>query len=135
MYDAELLTVATGAAGTLVAAIATWGAEEARAKVAHFFHRDTAQRDVAVRAVEETAARLQRPDAAAHAGAVSLWVGLIAPYLAQHREAMSELDELATSTRPGAQVWNQNNHGSGTFIGGSVHGPVTLHAGGSHGRG
>jgi hypothetical protein len=136
MYDAELMAVATGAAGTLVASIATWGAEEARAKVAHFFRlADSDQQDDAARAVNETAASLRQPDAGAHAAAVSVWIRLIARYLADHREAVTEIDELVALGPSVSKVWNQHNTGTGTFIGGDVHGGMTLnHGGASHDR-
>lgn len=130
MYETELMAVATGAAGTLVAAIATSGAEKMRVKVAHFFRRATPdQLRAATQAVDDTAAQLASPAADTQAIATNAWAELIAQYLAEHRGAMSEVDELALPTPPASKVWNQHNTGTGTFIGGDVHGGVTFHYG------
>jgi hypothetical protein len=132
MYDAELMAVATGAAGTLVAAIATSGAEKMRLKVAHFFRRATPdQQRAAAQAVDDTAAQLTSPSAEAQALAAAAWAQLIAQYLAEHRDAMSEVDELAVPTPAASKIWNQHNTGAGTFIGGDVHGGLTLNYGGA----
>lgn len=45
--------------------------------------------------------------------------------------AMSEVDELAVPTPPASKVWNQHNTGTGTFIGGDVHGGMTFNYGGA----
>ncbi|MDG4858779.1 hypothetical protein P8605_11555 [Streptomyces sp. T-3] len=132
MYEAELMATATGAAGTLVAAIATWGAENARAKVVRFFRRGGQdQQRAAVQAVDDTVARLASPDPGAQALSVSLWAQLFAQYLAEHREAAAELDELTAVGTAAVKVVNQHNTGAGTFIGGDVHGGITLHQGGA----
>jgi len=132
MYDAELMAVATGAAGTLVAAIATSGAEKMRLKVAHFFRWATPnEQRVAAQAVDDTAAQLASPSPETEALAASAWTQLIARYLAEHRDAMSEVDELAVPTQPTSKVWNQHNTGAGTFIGGDVHGGMTFNYGGA----
>ncbi|MEU2746713.1 hypothetical protein ABZ613_10485 [Streptomyces collinus] len=74
MYDAELMAVATGAAGTLVAAIAASGAEKMRLKVAHFFRRaNLDQRRAAAQAVDDTAAQLTSPTPEAQALAATAW--------------------------------------------------------------
>lgn len=66
MYEAELMAVATGAAGTLVAAIATSGADKMRLKVAHFFRRGTTEEQrAAAQAVDDIAAILATPTAEA----------------------------------------------------------------------
>ncbi|MCT2589802.1 hypothetical protein LHJ74_07720 [Streptomyces sp. N2-109] len=132
MYDAELMAVATGAAGTLVAAIAASGAEKMRLKVAHFFRRaNLDQRRAAAQAVNDTAAQLTSPTPEAQALAATAWAQLLARYLAEHRDAMSEVDELAVPTPPASKVWNQSNTGTGTFIGGDVRGGMTLNYGGT----
>ncbi|WP_328544104.1 hypothetical protein [Streptomyces europaeiscabiei] len=132
MYDAELMAVATGAAGTLVAAIATSGAEVMRLKVAHFFRLATPdQQRVAAQAVDDTAAQLTSPSLEAQALAATAWAQLIARYLAEHRGAMNEVDELAVSSSRVSKVWNQHNTGTGTFIGGDVQGGVTFNYGGA----
>ncbi|MFI7351508.1 hypothetical protein ACIBSR_35265 [Streptomyces sp. NPDC049936] len=132
MYDAELMAVATGAAGTLVAAIAASGAEKMRLKVAHFFRKaNLDQRRAAAQAVDDTAAQLTSPTSEAQALAATAWAQLIAQYLAEHREAMSEVDELAVHNMPPSKVWNQHNTGTGTFIGGDVHGGMTFNYGGA----
>lgn len=132
MYDAELMAVATGAAGTLVAAIASSGAERMRVKVAHFFRRGTpGQQLAAAQAVDETAAQLASPSAEGQALAADVWVQLIAQHLAAHRDAMNEVDELAVPTPKPAKVRNQHNTGTGTFIGGDVHGGMTFNYGGA----
>lgn len=43
---------------------------------------------------------------------------------------MSEVGELAVPTSPASRVWNQHNTGTGTFIGGDVHGGLTFNYGG-----
>lgn len=132
MYDAELMAVATGAAGTLVAAIATSGAEQMRLKVAHFFRRATPdQQRAAAQAVDDTAAQLTVPSPEAQALAATAWAQLIAQYLVEHRDAMSEVDELVVSTVRTSKIWNQHNTGTGTFIGGDVHGGLTFNYGGA----
>jgi hypothetical protein len=131
MYEAELMAVATGAAGTLVAAIATSGADKMRLKVAHFFRRGTPdQQGAAAQAVDDTAATLSTPSAEARELAATVWARLIVQYLAEHRDAMSEVGELAVPTPPASRVWNQHNTGTGTFIGGDVHGGLTFNYGG-----
>ncbi|WP_369165643.1 hypothetical protein [Streptomyces sp. AFD10] len=132
MYDAELMAVATGAAGTLVAAIAASGAEKMRLKVAHFFRLATPdQQRAAAQAVDDTAAQLTSPSADAQEIAATIWAQLIAQYLAEHRGAMSEVDELAVPAPAASKVWNQHNTGAGTFIGGDVHGGMTVNNGGA----
>lgn len=132
MYDAELMAVATGAAGTLVAAIATSGAEKMRLKVAHFFRRATPeQQRTAAQAVDDTAAQLTSPSPETQALAATAWAQLIAQYLAEHGDAVSEVDELAVPAPPASKVWNQHNSGTGTFIGGDVHGGMTFNYGGA----
>ncbi|MEU2746712.1 hypothetical protein ABZ613_10480 [Streptomyces collinus] len=44
---------------------------------------------------------------------------------------MSEVDELAVHNMPASKVWNQHNTGTGTFIGGDVHGGMTFNYGGA----
>ncbi|MFF3328732.1 hypothetical protein ACFYWX_04100 [Streptomyces sp. NPDC002888] len=132
MYDADLMAVATGAASTLVAAIATSGAEKMRLKVAHFFRRATPeQQRAATQAVDDTAAQLTSPAPETRALAETVWAQLFARYLAEHREALSEVDELAVPTPSVSKVWNQHNTGTGTFIGGDVHGGMTFNYGGA----
>ncbi|PNG93449.1 hypothetical protein [Streptomyces malaysiensis] len=129
MYDAELMAVATGAAGTLVAAIAASGAEQMHLKVAHFFRLASPdQQRAAAQAVDDTAVQLTPSSPEAQ---VLAWAQLIAQYLAEHHDAMSELDELVVPTPPASKVWNQHNNGTGTFIGGDVHGGVTFNYGGA----
>ncbi|MEU9502621.1 hypothetical protein [Streptomyces sp. NPDC048196] len=129
MYDAELMSVATGAAGSLVAAIATWGAEKMRGRVMHFFRQGSAaQRRAAAQAVDDTATQLTSSAEGADALAANVWTQLIAQYLAQHRDAMSEIGDLAVPAPP-SKVWHQHNRGTGTFIGGDVHGGVTFNYG------
>ncbi|WP_318202262.1 hypothetical protein [Streptomyces sp. SCL15-4] len=131
MYDAELTAVATGAAATLVAAIATSGAEQIRQKVAHFFRRaDPDQQRSAVQAVDDTAAALASSSPEAHELAATVWMQLIARYLDEHRDAMGEVGDLGVVTPLASKVWNQYNTGTGTFIGGDVHGGMTVHYGG-----
>ncbi|MBJ7902165.1 hypothetical protein IF655_02480 [Streptomyces sp. DSM 110735] len=132
MYDAELMAVATGAGGTLVAAIAASGAEKMRLKVAHFFRRASLdQQRAAARAVDDTAAQLASGTPETQALAASAWAQLIAQYLAEHNEAMSEVDELAIPSPPVSKVWHQHNASTGTFIGGDVHGGMTFNYGGA----
>ncbi|MEV5600226.1 MULTISPECIES: hypothetical protein [Streptomyces] len=132
MYDAELMAVATGAASTLVAAIAASGAEKMRLKVAYFFRRATTeQQRSAAQAVDNTATQLTSPSPETQALAATAWAHLIAQYLAEHRDALSEVDELAGPTPPASKVWNQHNTGTGTFIGGDVHGGLTFNYGGA----
>ncbi|WP_217554049.1 hypothetical protein [Streptomyces sp. GbtcB6] len=132
MYDAELMAVATGAAGTLVAAIATSGAEQIRQKVAHFFRRATPdQQRAAAQAVDDTAAALASPSPEARALAATAWTQLIARYIDEHRDSMNEVGELAVAAPPASKVWNQHNTGTGTFIGGDVHGGMTVNYGGA----
>lgn len=132
MYDADLMAVATGAAGTLVAAIATSGAEKMRLKVAHFFRGATPdQQRAAAQAVDDTAAQLTSPSPEALALARTAWAQIIAQYIAEHRDAMSEVDELTVPASLASMVWNQHNTGTGTFIGGDVHGGMTINYGGA----
>ncbi|MFF3857504.1 hypothetical protein, partial [Micromonospora sp. NPDC002575] len=63
--------------------------------------------------------------------AAAAWAQLIAQYLDEHRDAMSEVDELAEPTLLSSKVWNQRNTGTGTFIGGDVHGGLTFNYGGA----
>ncbi|MFB6887727.1 hypothetical protein ACFCX4_00215 [Kitasatospora sp. NPDC056327] len=127
MYDAEITAVATGAAGTLVAAIATWGAGKMQSTVAHFFRLGTAhQQQAATVAVGTTAAQLSSEDGEARAAATEAWAEAIARYLSEHREAMAEVDGLAQPMPSTSNVWNQRNSGTGTFIGGNVYGGLTL---------
>ncbi|WP_405847412.1 hypothetical protein OG211_08140 [Streptomyces niveus] len=75
MYDAELMAVATGAAGTLVAAIATSGSEKMRLRVARFFRRAAPdQQRAAAQAVDDTAAQLTSLSPEAQALAATAWV-------------------------------------------------------------
>lgn len=114
------------------AAIATSGAEKMRLKVTHFFRRATPEQQRAVaQAVDDTAAQLTSPSADAQALAATAWAQLIAQYLAGHRDSMSEVHELAVPTPPASRVWHQHNAGTGTFIGGDVHGGLTFNHGGA----
>jgi hypothetical protein len=132
MYETELWAVATGAAGTLVAAIATYGAERVRLKVTRFFrHATPDQQRVAAQAVDDTAAQLASPAPDTQDLAVSMWARLISQYLAEHRDAMGEVDELVMPAPTGPKTWNQHNNGAGTFIGGDVYGGVTFNYGGA----
>lgn len=132
MYNAELMAVATGAAGTLVAAIASSGAERVRLRVEHFFRRATPdQQRAAAQAVDDTAAQLASPSSRAQTLATAAWAQLIAEYLAEHRDAINEVNELATPAPPTSKSWSQHNSGTGTFIGGDVHGDMTFNYGGA----
>lgn len=135
MYEAELMAVATGAAGSLVAAISTYGVEQVRAKVAHFFRRATpAQRSATAQALDDTAARLASPPTDAEdvrATATRMWAELIAGYMAEHGDAVREADALVAVPERGSNVWQQHNTGTGTFIGGDVHGGVVFNNGGT----
>jgi hypothetical protein len=132
MYDAELMAVATGAAGTLVAAIASSGAERVRSKIEHFFRRATPDQQRAIaRAVDDTTAQLATPSLEAQTPATATWAQLIAEYLTQHRDAIHELNELGAPVPLNSNVWRQHNSGAGTFIGGDVHGGLTFNYGGA----
>ncbi|MGW2342727.1 hypothetical protein [Streptomyces sp. NPDC001661] len=133
MYEAELVAVATGAAGTLVAAIATSGAQATKAQVMRFFRHGTpGQQRAAIQEIDDTTARLGSSATDAHGQSVRAWAELITQYVIEHREAVDEIGELTEAGERGTvRVWNQHNTGSGTFIGGDVHGGLTLHHGGT----
>lgn len=132
VFETEIMTVATGAAGSLVAAIATWGTEKMRTQVKHFFrHATPEQQTAAIQAVDDTAARLSSDHADSQAATVDAWIARLAQYLTEHHDAMAEIDDLATPPITTSKTWNQHNHSTGTFIGGDVHGGVTFNFGGA----
>ncbi|MFJ9771985.1 hypothetical protein ACIRVF_12170 [Kitasatospora sp. NPDC101157] len=131
MYDAEIAAVATGAAGTLVAAITTWGAGKMQATVAHFFRRGTPQEQrAAMEAVNATATELSSGGDEARTAAAAAWTEILTQYLSDHRDLLGEVGVLGRPGSPVSSVWNQRNTGSGTFIGGSVYGGLTIQQGG-----
>lgn len=71
------------------------------------------------------------PGAETQTTATNALAELIAQYLAEYRDALSEVDELAVPTPPASKVWNQHNTGTGTFIGGDVQGDVIFNYGGA----
>ncbi|MFG3227572.1 hypothetical protein ACGF07_22690 [Kitasatospora sp. NPDC048194] len=131
MYDAEVTAVATGAAGTLVAAIATWGAGKMQVAVGHFFRRGTPQEQrAAMEAVNATAAELSSGGDGARAAAAAAWTEVLAQYLSDHRDLLGEVDGLGRPGSAVSSVWNQHNTGTGTFVGGNVYGGLTIQQGG-----
>ncbi|MEU6347527.1 hypothetical protein ABZ883_42165 [Streptomyces sp. NPDC046977] len=125
MSETELMAIATGAAGTIAAAMATSGALAIRDRVATLFHRGTAaEQSEALDAVDRDAASLA--DGRPVEQVTRLWAVRIASYLAAHPEAVPDATRLAQPPRVDAsQTWHQHNTGRGTFIGRDVHGGIT----------
>ncbi|MFI9789099.1 hypothetical protein ACIHEI_37130 [Kitasatospora sp. NPDC051984] len=137
MLDPDLVTIATGAGGTIVASMITKGAIVARARIAGLFRRGTPdEQTAAINAFDNDARVLaewarvtdQNAELAAElAGAMDQisqeWARRIVEYVTAHPEALSDFEALAAA----ATVSNfgvQHNSGSGTFINGTVIGGV-----------
>ncbi|MFJ9124826.1 hypothetical protein ACIRJS_12115 [Streptomyces sp. NPDC102340] len=131
MLDEAAIAVATGAASNVVAYLAQGRIDAVRARVASIFRRGGAQSEAeALRVLnEDSAALLERR--VGEAETAVRWAGLLTAALAAHSDARPDVDALAAAN-PAAKtvhIGSQNNHGTGTFIGGDNYGSIS--AGGS----
>ncbi|MFB6847922.1 hypothetical protein ACFCXS_24120 [Streptomyces sp. NPDC056373] len=123
MYEAEIMTVASGAAGTLVAAGVTGGAQALRARVVALFRRGTVQeQDAAVAAAESASGRTETER-------IEALAALIAAHLVAHPDARPDIEAAAADSN--AVIYHQHNTGSGVFVGRDHLGDLTINHGGS----
>jgi len=128
MLDELAATVATGAAGNIIAYMLSGQVDALRAQVARIFRHGTEQdQAIAMRALDDDAAALAQPGTSESA-VTERWTGLLLSYLAAHPEARSDVEALASSSVSGGvqNIGSQHNHGSGTFIGGDNYGSITV---------
>lgn len=121
MYDAELLAIATGAAGTLVASGVAGGALALRERVASLLRRATAGERDAVTEIIENGSGLTASQM------IEILASCLADYLVAHPDAIPEFE---ASARGGVSVYNQHNTGTGVFIGRDHCGDLTINHGG-----
>ncbi|GGP36402.1 hypothetical protein [Streptomyces abikoensis] len=123
MYEAEIMTVATGAAGTLVAAGVSGGAHALRARIVALFRHGTSEEQAAALAVVEQEAGLTEGER------IEALATRIAAYLVAHPDAIPEVKAVAADFK--ATTYYQHNTGSGIFIGRDHVGDLTINHGGS----
>ncbi|GJF31746.1 hypothetical protein KNE206_44460 [Kitasatospora sp. NE20-6] len=137
MLDPDLVAIATGAGGSIVASVITGGAVAARARIATLFRRGTPGEQAAAidafdndtRVLAEWArATDQNSELAAELARATdqlsqEWAHRMAEYVAAHSEALPDLEAIATAA-PSSNFGGQQNNGSGTFVNGTVIGGV-----------
>ncbi|MFB6441715.1 hypothetical protein ACFCVY_33905 [Streptomyces sp. NPDC056411] len=137
MFDPELVSIATGAAGTIVASMVTGGAVAIRPRIAQLFRRGTQdEQTLALNAHDNDSRTLAEwaraadsdpaiaPDlACAEEQITQEWAQRLAEYVASHPETRSDLEAIVGA---GASSNNgsQRNTGSGTFVNGTVIGGI-----------
>lgn len=137
MLDPDLVAIATGAGGNIVASMITSGALATRARVAEFFRRgshdeqsaavDAYDRDT--RALVEWARAVEtNPELATELTRAQLrlsqeWTHRMVEYVEANCAAQSDLEALAGMTTV-SNTGSQHNTGAGTFVNGTVFGGV-----------
>lgn len=116
MGAAEYLDIATGAAGTLLAGGITATGAAAGSRIAHLFRRGTADE-------QSTVVALIGDPVASYEQRIERLAAQIYAHLVTHPDALVEFATLATA---GSSTYNQQNTGSGTFIGRDHVGDLTI---------
>jgi hypothetical protein len=137
MLDPDLVAIATGAGGNIVASMITGGALVIRARIVELFRRGTPdEQDSAVAAFDSDARVLaewvraaeQNTELAAELSRATErlsqeWTRRVAEYVTAHSEARPDLEALAAAATV-SNFGSQHNTGSGTFVNGTVIGGV-----------
>ncbi|MFI6082519.1 hypothetical protein ACIBBB_16335 [Streptomyces sp. NPDC051217] len=144
MLDPELVSVATGAAGTIVASMLTGGALAVRPRIAQLFRGGTQDEQALALNTHDNDARTlsewvhaaaSEPSAASDLARVQdqltqEWVQRLAEYVDRHQEARPDLAAIASAGAV-SSIESQHNSGSGTFVNGTVTGGIHNTYGGS----
>jgi hypothetical protein len=128
VIDEVTTTIATGAAGNIVAYMLSGQVDFLREQIKKMFRHGTEhERTEAIHALEGDALALaqhevSKPDLAGR------WTSLMLRYLAAHPEARSDIEALASRPASGkiVTIGSQNNYGGGAFIGGDNYGGITI---------
>ncbi|MBZ9639694.1 hypothetical protein [Streptomyces sp. PSKA30] len=137
MLDPELVSVATGAAGTIVASMLTGGAMAIRPRIVQLFRRGTQdEQALALNAHDNDARTLAEWVRAAASDPSSVpdlvraqeqltqeWAQRLAEYVDRYQEARPDLDSIA-EVGATSNTGSQRNSGSGTFVNGTVIGGI-----------
>lgn len=123
MYGTEIMAVATGAAGTLVAAGVTGSAQAVRARIFALLRRGSAEEQDAVVAIAEDATGLTEAEK------IEALAVRIAAHVMAHPDALPEVEAVAVADSAGTN-YHQHNTGSGIFIGRDHVGNLTINHGG-----
>jgi len=144
MIDPNVMAVATGAAGTLVASMLTDGGRVGRSRLMQFLGRsDHSTQRAAVTAYDADTAALQELARAAEADTalsaalaqernhlIQVWLRRLAEHAAGNPDSLSTLRALGDDAPPAAMK-SQHNTGSGVFVNGNVSGGVQIQIGGA----
>jgi hypothetical protein len=137
MVDPNLVALATGAGGNVVASMITGSALVIRARLTQYFRAGTpdelasalAAYDNDARAFEEwVRATRSNPELASELASTKAqlsqeWTRRLVEFIITHPAAKADLEALATVTDP-PKYGNQLNAGSGTFVNGTVFGGI-----------
>ncbi|NGO15269.1 hypothetical protein G5C60_48740 [Streptomyces sp. HC44] len=145
MLDPELVSIATGAAGTIVASMLTGGAMAIRPRIVQLFRRGTQDEQALALSAHDNDARTLAECVRAAASDPSAgsdlarareqltqeWTQRLAEYVDRHQEARPDLDAIAEAGTT-SNTGSQHNSGSGTFVNGTVIGGIrNTYGGGS----
>ncbi|MEV0715623.1 hypothetical protein [Asanoa sp. NPDC050611] len=126
MFDAETTAIITGAAGSVVAHMLNGRVDAVREWAARIFRQESKQqRAQQLEAVEQDAAALASRTAS-KADVTARWAAVLGAYVASHPEVRADLLEMSASPVGSKLMYvqEQNNSGSGTFIGGDNYGRI-----------
>lgn len=126
MLDEVATAIATGAASNIIAYMLNGRVDVLRVQIAQIFrHGSEQERARALSALEDDAAALTQPGTSETALAVR-WGSLLLSYLTAHPEARGDIEAFASSPvlNKTMNIGSQQNHGSGTFIGGDNYGDI-----------
>ena len=128
MLDEVATTIATGAAGNIIAYMLNGRVDALRAQVGRMFRHGTEhERSVALRALEDDTVALTQ-QGASKADLTGRWTSLLLSYLAVHPEALGDIEAFASTPviSNTMNVGSQHNYGSGPFIGGDNYGNINF---------
>jgi hypothetical protein len=123
MLDEVATAVATGAAGNVVAYMASGHIDALRVRIAKILHRESGDGHARVlRAVEDDSVALAQ-GAVSEADVKARWSAVLAAVLAADPGLLPEVAALAAEPAPGLaiNIGSQHNYGSGTFVGGNFY--------------
>jgi hypothetical protein len=128
MLDEVVTSVATGAAGNVIAYMLSGPVDALRVQIANMFrHASSEERATVLRRLEEDT-RALKEHKESESTLNGRWAILLASYLTEHPEARSDIEDFIplSATHKTTIIGSQNNNRDGVFVGGDSYGPINL---------
>ncbi len=128
MLDEVATTIATGAAGNIIAYMLNGQVDALRAQIARIFrHGSEQERSAVLRTLEDDIVALTQ-NLTSDTDITEQWTSLLFSYVTAHPEARADIEAFASDLviNKTISVGSQHNYGSGPFIGGDNYGNMTF---------